>query len=479
MVDLKTVARAEPTTVTTKAELPSDSLAQLLSPSGVTWRPHDIIEQDIQQRLQSPYRYFNELRTAKDELISNLKILKAEVQEMGGAARIFANNNQTLEYSCSVLDIFLSHCSIIPHDGAAYENVAKVVNELQCDLGRLYAPKRNDYSQIAEALAGKIQRLSETTEAFFAYEARKYSIISYSNDPLSPTPLSIKFGVLDSMLGHPKGYIFDVDDCLVSSEESQREAWAVAIKAWATDQGFTKSDPDGVEKLIRTTRYCLAKDATSDLLRLLCDICDRRGFWVDTPLQMNAPRALELALTPYRVQALKGYVSSGKISFMPGALEILEYAILSEKHVAACSNSPQDIAIPVLSAVCQKTSSALNFSELFNASACVFGDNTPHRKPFPLMWLAAAKSLGIRPSQAVIFDNSLNNCIGASDLGNYVDHPEIRSFGNDLIRAGENFAGVVGITNGHTTLEPWRAWASPSQQKPVKVVVRGMNHILT
>lgn len=97
------------------------------------------------------------------------------------------------------------------------------------------------------------------------------------------------------------------------------------------------------------------------------------------------------------------------------------------------------------------------------------------------MWLAAARATGVSPRDAVVFDNSLGNCNGASDLLGYLGDEHVNRLERDLFYhpasefvpevdgrrplfdIGENFRAVIGITNGSGSLEPWQEWMDESQ----------------
>jgi beta-phosphoglucomutase-like phosphatase (HAD superfamily) len=451
--------------------------------------PHDLrlsartIKQHVEGGLETgPYRFFFELPERVRAIISDLSYIKGSVNNLGRAAPILNEQRRELDRTISELSMVPSFCDHYPHCPDSFGRLSSAVDLVQRSLARLYCTASGGLELVTNELEVDIARLRTCANEFFVYAPRKYGLYSYAHtiDHLEAKPLSLKYSVLKKLTNDPKAMIFDIDDCILISETHQRMAWDIALRAWVSSRGSKRyTDYEGAERLCRTVAYCLENDCSDRLLELLTQICEKRGLTIEVVGGHSREQSLELTLTSYRAEVLSHFVQENKVQFASGALNMITQCFLDERRLAFCTNSPGGVAERVLQEAFRKANAGAEFEDLFPETCRIYGDTTPQRKPFPLMWLVAAKALEVRPSETIIFDNSLNNCIGASQLENYFGHPEIEQWGEDLLRQGEQFAGVVGITNGlSSSLHHWQQWATSNPTSPVKAVLKGLDSVI-
>lgn len=429
----------------------------------------------------SPFRYFVELKELKRDLLNDLKLITCELAVVGSQSSLFTTDQARITNTLRHLNVFISHARVLPHDKTDSEYLSYSVNEVQESLLKLYSCTSNQAAPLALELDSRLKDLSLCADDFFMYEARKYAIIAYGSSRGAAIPLHVPYSTLNKLTGDPQAWAFDIDDCMIFSESAQRDSWKIAIESWATKKGYLANDPEGVQRLVRCVRYCLEKDRTAGLLQLLVDVCQRRGFSFECSPNKPRTAALEETLMPYRAQFLSDCVDDGRVTFTPGAHSLVEHALRDGKLLGFCTSSPRAVSEAMLTRLFDGQDGRLLLDQVFPQNARVFGDSIPQRKPLPLGWLMVASSLGVRPGETLVFDNSLNNCVGAAELSTVSNHPVITShsthIGRDLVQPGEEFAGVVGTTNGVGCLDQWRSWAGTKAQMPVKVVLYGLDRI--
>jgi beta-phosphoglucomutase-like phosphatase (HAD superfamily) len=427
------------------------------------------------QRAEA-YHYLINLRDGtKKDLTLSLKLLARELSELGREATALDGERYPVQNAIAQVNDFLRECQLQPYETGSLAALEQSSHQMQGTLGQLMA-RAPDATNLGRLLERELQDFSQCADNFFIYEVGKYAIRGTGSLNGSKVPLNYDFAFLNNLTGNQPAFILDVDDCLVMSEECQRKAWGIAISLWAQSEGFSKKDPEGVRKLVRTVEYCLEKDSTAGLLSLLCSICAHRGLLFEQFPGMSREASLESLLNDYRAEVMVMFVEVGEIDLMPGAKQLLKRLKRDEKIMSCCSNTPEAVGVPMLGAVISRHKDLPSFDELILPQHRVYGDCGLRRKPYPDMWLRAAKMLNVRPSEAVIFDNSLNNCVGASCLANHMG--DVHLANGRLLQYGDEFAGIVGVLNGRfSDIQQWETWASPSTGRPVKATLVGIDRL--
>lgn len=194
----------------------------------------------------------------------------------------------------------------------------------------------------------------------------------------------------DSLYGSPRelpanirGVIFDMDDTLINSEK----AWQSASKAlWESVGGAL----DGHDFLGGTVQ---------DIARAFCY---EHPVWPDGSLaeEDDVCRILETMIRDNLRTQLEP---------MPGAVALLE-RLHGHIPLAIGSNSP--------SAIVKESVDGLGWNRYF--AATLGADDVAHPKPHPDLYKEAARRLGARPSQCVIFDDSPVGVLAALSAGAFV-----------------------------------------------------------
>lgn len=177
----------------------------------------------------------------------------------------------------------------------------------------------------------------------------------------------------------PQAVIFDMDGLLVDSEP----VWAVAESAMMAARG-KQSDPDIQRGLIglRMRDFIAGMCQAYDLSDTVDDLC------ADVVGRMTA-------LIPDQVVP------------RPGALELLAYLDQRGIPCAIASSSP----MPII----ETTVASREWDRYFPVR--VSGDDVPHGKPAPDIYLEAARRLGVAPSAALTLEDSPNGARAAVAAG--------------------------------------------------------------
>lgn len=443
------------------------------------WPTTGQLEQIINERYrQSSFRLFHDLREGANQVLAQIKFVGFSLQMVGEQAPLLNDQGQTLGDVIAALKVLPKMLRELPHDGLMYKILVEEIKQTERILEKLRDVQHLNLGATLQDLDQRTGVLSLCFKEFLTYEPRKYSLFS-----LSPSghPLSLHYDRLAELAGNPKAWVFDIDDCVIQSEEAQRKAWGIALEKWVAQTQSLANQDDVIQKLRSTAEYCLHNDCSDKMLGLLRAICDEQGLKIPNPLGDSPKVALEKALVPYRSRVMLDFLKDGEVTFTKGALDIIVQSHLSGKRLGFCTNTCQAISEPLLREVFRSAGLPYDFDTLFPSHGRVYGDTTPARKPSPLMWLVAAHRLGVRPSEAIIFDNSLNNCVVASDLSGFGGSQLLSMHYGDLelLRPQEQFAAVVGLTNGSVArLNDWHAWTR-EECRPIKAVLAGLDSVVT
>jgi beta-phosphoglucomutase-like phosphatase (HAD superfamily) len=431
---------------------------------------------------ESPFQLFHRIQESSRDLLGALRFLQFSLATAQSDAPCLQDRGQSFAELADTLKMLPYALSQLPHEEVSLKLVtqelaaiSKIVDEARANPSIAVDAVRSD-------LANRIVMLEQGINNFFAYEPRKYRLFSLS---ASGAPLMVPYTRLNDLLGDPKAWIFDIDDCVIRSEHAHRQAWGLALSRWVIETQNIPNRDDAIATLQATTEFCLKHDCTDKLLSLLVVNCQQYNLTLPNLPGMVTPEVtLEAAILPFRGAVMLQFLRDGEVQFAPGALNILAQCHGSGKLLGFCTNTPRGIAEPLLREALLMQRDAGRFPHDFDAlfaveAGRVYGDTTPVRKPSPLMWLVASNGLGVRPTQTALFDNSLGNCIKASDLTAFGTSPLLGAHYGDrmLLLPEEQFAGVVGLTNGaRSNLHDWHAW-SGEERRPVKAVLSGFESV--
>ena len=161
--------------------------------------------------------------------------------------------------------------------------------------------------------------------------------------------------------------VFDCDGVLADTDD----AWAEAERLLCERYGGFFSDE------LRASTHGLSMRDT--VLRLAAHMAD--------PPAIAQLEAELIALAAQRIQA--------HLAPLPGAVDLVT-AVAAALPVAVASNTPRAILDVILTSI--------GLLELLDASLA--GDEVSHPKPASDIYLAAAASLGVRPAEVVVIEDS-------------------------------------------------------------------------
>lgn len=173
--------------------------------------------------------------------------------------------------------------------------------------------------------------------------------------------------------------IFDMDGLMVDTEPLSRQAW---------------------EQVIAPFGYRLADDVYGRMVGLRLDQ-SVRVFLNAYPLPLSAEETRARRNRYYRTILARG------VPIMPGLMEL--QAEISRRHLpwAVATSSPRRHAQQILA--------QLGLQE--SCQAIVGGDEVPHGKPAPDIYLLAAERLGVLPRRCLALEDSAPGCRAAAQAG--------------------------------------------------------------
>ncbi|UGT62968.1 HAD family hydrolase [Nocardia asteroides] len=179
----------------------------------------------------------------------------------------------------------------------------------------------------------------------------------------------------------PAGVLWDMDGTLLDSEK----LWDVAVRELAREHGREMTDE---------IRHALIGASGPNALRIMF-----------TGLGIEPTRAALVAAGEFlerRVTALM----TGPIPWRPGAVEALAMIAAAGVPAALVTNTKRSL-----------TELALNTLGRDNFAVTVCGDEVPHGKPEPDVYLRAAELLGADPGDCVAIEDSPTGSAAAAAAG--------------------------------------------------------------
>lgn len=487
-----------------------DSITPFINPSQESFPPRDVILTAINAECErSTYKAYLRIKELKKDIASLLRNVVGQVVHLGDEAPVKRDGGATAEKLQSILSNYLIWCERIPGPKELRPNLTKRTHEL---IETLEEVRLGNWAKELEfKVAKKVVLFEKAANDFLVYRPFKNCIDAveqFKGDGVRQVIRhSMAYDVFLGLLENPKAFLFDVDDLVAMTEKQQKLAWGIALRDWGNSDEFhahnTRTSSAVIEELVSTVEECLDKDRTAGLLQLLCDIMDQRGVSFDVPSHLTKNQALEKILNTYRGKVLARYVAGEvkghEITFAPGASEFIHRLYRDGFRLAFCTNTPKEVSEQILRPLFRDQPGIPDLDIVVPEHHRVFGDITPFglptpiRKSHPAMWLAAARAVGVSPKDAVILDNSLGNCAGVSDLSSWEGDPIITQFERDLFHhpasehidpvdgrrplfdSREGFRAIVGVTNGHGELEPWKEWVFESQKFVPRRGIPGCN----
>ncbi|GGK37747.1 HAD family hydrolase [Nocardia camponoti] len=183
------------------------------------------------------------------------------------------------------------------------------------------------------------------------------------------------------MRARPAAVLWDMDGTLLDSEK----LWDVGVRELALEHGVVLTDG---------LRHALIGASGPNALRILFD-----GIGVElTPeVLAHAGEFLENRITE---------LMHGPIPWRPGAADALEMVRAEGLRCALVTNTKRSLAEYGLDTLGR---------HFFDASVC--GDEVPHGKPDPAVYLRAAELLGVKPAECVAIEDSPTGAIAAQEAG--------------------------------------------------------------
>jgi HAD superfamily hydrolase (TIGR01509 family) len=140
-------------------------------------------------------------------------------------------------------------------------------------------------------------------------------------------------------------------------------------------------------------------------------------------------------LVAQRKSLYESKVRAGMLKETPGAKAFLEHIRGTELRVAIVSGSHRT-----------NVQAALSVLGLGRFDLIVSGDDLKERKPDPAPFLHAAKTLGIKPSECLVFEDSVSGCEAARRAGMRLVfvRPEVKTDPGRYDFAIHDFRGLSG-----------------------------------
>lgn len=179
----------------------------------------------------------------------------------------------------------------------------------------------------------------------------------------------------------PAGVLWDMDGTLLDSEK----LWDVAVRELAREHGREMTDE---------IRHALIGASGPNALRIMF-----------TGLGIEPTRAALVAAGEFLERRVTELMT-GPIPWRPGAVEALAMIHAAGVPAALVTNTKRSL-----------TELALNTLGRANFAVTVCGDEVPHGKPEPDVYLRAAALLGVDPRDCVAVEDSVTGSAAAAAAG--------------------------------------------------------------
>jgi HAD superfamily hydrolase (TIGR01509 family) len=223
----------------------------------------------------------------------------------------------------------------------------------------------------------------------------------------------------------PEALIFDVDGTLAETEELHRRAFNESFAEQGLGWHWSQQD---YRRLLQTTG---GKERIARHMREI-------GLTVD---DIDIP-----ALHRAKTERYTTLMEQGGLDLRGGIARLIEEARAQGMSVAIATTTSR----PNVDALCAATF-GMPAETIFAAIAC--GDEVSAKKPAPDVYVLALNRLGLRPAQAIAFEDSANGLLSARAAGlACIVTPSVYTQGDDftgalcVIDSVTEIGGVSGIS---------------------------------
>ncbi|GMI86588.1 hypothetical protein like AT4G39970 [Hibiscus trionum] len=255
------------------------------------------------------------------------------------------------------------------------------------------------------------QNLSSTSSSLFHYSpkfltfpTKKLSSLSLTNTTAKPRPLSV------SASRSLQALIFDCDGVILESEHLHRQAYNDAFAH------FNVRCPPSSQPLNWDLQFY-------DVLQNLIGGGKPKMRWYfkehgwpsstifETPPESDDERAKLIdTLQDWKTERYKEIIKSGTVETRPGVLRLMDEAKAAGKMLAVCSAATKSSVV-----LCLEN---LIGMERFKGLDCFLaGDDVKEKKPDPLIYLTAAKRLGVSEKDCLVVEDSVIGLQAATQAG--------------------------------------------------------------
>ncbi|PPD96337.1 hypothetical protein GOBAR_DD06649 [Gossypium barbadense] len=267
------------------------------------------------------------------------------------------------------------------------------------------------------------QNLSSNFSSLFYYSPQSLTFRTKKSSSLSltttkPRRLSLSVSASHSL----QALIFDCDGVILESEHLHREAYNDAFAY------FNVRCPSSSQPLNWDLQFY-------DVLQNLIGGGKPKMRWYfkehgwpsstifETPPESDEERAKLIdTLQDWKTERYKEIIKSGTVEPRPGVLRLMDEAKAAGKMLAVCSAATKSSVVlcleNLIGMVISGGDSYLNCEERFKGLDCFLaGDDVKEKKPDPLIYLTAAKRLGVSEKDCLVVEDSVIGLQAATKAG--------------------------------------------------------------
>ena len=298
----------------------------------------------------------------------------------------------------------------------------KIANELIETLEYIRVTGDNTDDNVAMHLCNLIVATRKAFSTSNAFEVAKYAI---NGADQTGSPLEFPIDTLLT-LTHAKGVIFDVDNCLVWSEEYQKRGWYTVLEEVS---GGKRKAADDLKQVLNNA---CEKSDWKHLMPNLAGTMLTHGIF---PNNVSSYGELDAFFRDKRAIQLKRYCENGDIVLTPGTPEFL--MALKERgiKIGIFTSSSKILADSMLTPLL--AAEGIDYNEIIPENQRVYGPTIERPKPDPQGWHIAAKNLGLMPEEITLFDDGMRILAHAA-------------------AATPHFGATIGIYHNDSSTKTWR-----------------------